>query len=545
MKKTICVILALVLCIGLLAGCGGKTEAPAAPASAENNDASNDNLGGVNTGSSSTEDFIATPPPVEAEYCEKLTLIIGDKVAVIDPFNPASNTSQTGIVNHMIYDTLIDYTIDGKYEPCLATEWSTEDYKTFTFKLRDDVVFHNGEKFTSDDVLFTFTKALDAPGTSVYDKAKLMEKIECPDDTTVVITLASENYDFYYDAANILSSVIVNREAYDQNPETAGQIGTGPYKISDFVANDSITYERNDDYFGAAPYTKTFVMRYIAEETARYIMLENDEADFVGINGDYIQKYAAMTDKYVMNSYLMNNCNYVAFNCQKGVTADVNFRKACAYALDKQGIIDYAIGGYGKIHDTGVMWGNTSAYKDASIPMIEQDLEKAKEYLEASSYAGETVTVAAGMAQTQKAAEVVMKNLQDIGINAEVLPLDGPTLTSRTIFGSNDLDLIVNSAPWTPLASSINVMLLPGSNSNKANYVNDEVTELINKATSTPDGDERQEMYYRIQAIMAEDMPYASTHHMALYTAGQLGTGGALYFATNYHDYSMAYRIKG
>lgn len=541
MKKTICLILALVLCLCLFAGCGKTQEETPAPVQ-ENNDTSSENLGGVNTGGSSTEGFIATPPPAESEYYDTLTLIIGDKVAVIDPFNPASNTSQTGIINHMIYDTLIDYTIDGKYEPCLATEWSTDDYKTFTFKLREGVKFHNGEPFTSDDVLFTFTRALDATGTSVYDKAKVMEKIECPDDYTVVITLTAENYDFYYDAANILSSVIVNREAYDADPDNAGKIGTGPYSIKEFVANDSITFERNDDYFGAAPYTKTFVMRYIAEETARYIMLENDEADFVGVNGDYIAKYA---EQYQMNSYLMNNCNYVAFNCQKGVTADVNFRKAVAYALDKQGAVDYAIGGYGQLHDTGVMWGNTSAYKNTNIPMIEQDLEKAKEYLAASSYKGEKVTIAAGMAQTQKAAEVFMNNLIEIGIDAEVLPLDGPTLTSRTIYGSNDLDLIVNSAPWTPLASSINVMLLPGSNSNKANYENAEITELINKATSTPDGEERQAMYYRIQEIMAEEMPYAATHHMALYTAGQPGTGGALYFATNYHDYSMAYRIKG
>lgn len=545
MKKTICIILALILCLCLFAGCG-KTQDTTTPTEAPaNNDTSKDNLGGVNTGGASTEGFIATAPPEEAVYADTLTLVIGDKVAIIDPFNAGAMTSQTGLVNHMIYDTLINYTIDGQYEPCLAESWETEDFKTFTFHLRQGVKFHNGEEFTSDDVAFTIEAGLEAPGTSVYDKAKTIEKVECPDDYTVVMTLFDANYDFYYDVSNICAFVIVNRDAYEADPENAGKIGTGPYYVKDFVANDSITYERNDDYFGEAPYTKTFIMRYIAEETARMIMLDNDEVDFCGVSGVNIEKYASQTDKFVMNSYLMNNCNYLALNCKKGVTADVNFRKACAYALDKQAIVDIAINGYGKVHDTGVMWGNTSAYKNEGIPMIEQDLEKAKEYLAASSYNGEKVEIAAGMQQTIKAAQVIQQALTAIGINCEVLELDGPTLTSRSIYGSNDLDMIVNSAPWTPLANSINVMLLPGSNSNKANYENEEVTELINKASATPDGEERQEMYYRIQEIMSEDMPYVSTHHMALYTAGQLGTGGALYFATNYHDYSMAYRIVG
>ena len=96
MKKTICMILALVLCIGLFAGCGGKTETPAAPAEKE------EDIGNVNTGGGTTADSIATPPPAEAVYAEDLTLVIGDTGAIIDPFNPGGMTSQTGLVYHMI-----------------------------------------------------------------------------------------------------------------------------------------------------------------------------------------------------------------------------------------------------------------------------------------------------------------------------------------------------------------------------------------------------------------------------------------------------------
>ena len=135
MKKALCLILSLVLCIGLFAGCGGnKTEAPkeeAPKTEAPKEEGSKEpvliNTGGAITEAGATE---ATPPPAEAEYYDELRMYIGDKVAIIDPMNPAAGGTQLGIIDHLAYDSLVYYTIDGKYEPCLATEWSFNDDAT-------------------------------------------------------------------------------------------------------------------------------------------------------------------------------------------------------------------------------------------------------------------------------------------------------------------------------------------------------------------------------------------------------------------------------
>ena len=87
-------------------------------------------------------------------------------------------------------------------------------------------------------------------------------------------------------------------------------------------------------------------------------------------------------------------------------------------------------------------------------------------------------------------------------------------------------------------------MVTPNNNVNKAKYDNPEVMDLVNQAAATPDGPERQALYYKIQEIMHDELPYYPTFHMALYIAAQKGTGGAIFFPTNYHDYGLAYRLK-
>jgi len=540
MKKTIALILTLIMCIGLLAACGDKAVEDTSKAK-ENVDQST--IGNTNTGGSTTAESVATPPPAEAEYVDDLSMYIGDKVALIDPLNAGAQTSQSGIICHLVFDNLVYYAIDNTYQPSLATEWSMNDDATeYTFKLRDDVKWHNGEPFTSDDVLFTWERCEEATGSHVYNVYHQVKDIKCNGDYELTFTLSAPNVDFLYDISNP-SAPVVNRDAYESGMENPGWIGTGPYCVESMIPNDSIELVRNEEYWGQMGYAKHFQLRYIAEETARNIMLENDEFTFCQIGSVYIPQYEN-DDRFVINSYVMNNCNYIAFNMKKPITGDINFRTAVAYALDRQEIVDIALGGYGKAVDCRTFWGNKTAYKNLDLPVIEKNIETAKEYLAKSCYNGEEIELAAGMAHTIKTATVVLEQLRAIGVNAIVHEYDGPSMTAATAYDSNDCDIVVGSGTWSPLASSCKSYFTPGNNSNKACYENQEVIDLVAEAAGTPDGDKRQAMYYRIQEIVAEDMPYLGTMHMAMYSAAQKGAGGAILFPTNNHDYGAAYRLK-
>lgn len=539
MKKTICLILSLVLCLGLLAACGDKKQGEDLNADPTPKPGELINTG-ENVVAGGTE---ATPPPAEAKYADTITWLLDDKIALINPLNAGATCGQMGYPYHLIYDSLINYTLDGKYEPCLATEWSpNEDCTVYTFKLREGVKFHNGEPFTSDDVKYTIEAGWteDAAGSPVNSVAKKVEKVECPDDYTLVVTLKQSDYDFVYDCANIVKFPILNREAMESDPANGPMVGTGPFYMDEFVSSDYFTCKRNDDYFGETPYTETFVFKYIAEETARYIMFENGEADMVVVNAAHIPEFIANPD-YQITTSVVDNCGYAALNTLKAPLDDINLRLAIAYAINDDEIVELGFSGWSQTHDTGALWGYTSAYKNPNIAKRTQDLDKAKEYLAQSKYNGEKLQIAASFPHTKRIAGVIQAQLTAIGINCEVYECDGPTMTAQTMYGSTQLDIIVNSMVFTPLANSINAAVTENP-SNKANWHNEEAIELVNKADVTPDGPEREALYFRIQELLYEDVPYIPTTHNVLYTATRPGFGGVKYFGSAYNDASMAYK---
>ena len=219
-------------------------------------------------------------------------------------------------------------------------------------------------------------------------------------------------------------------------------------------------------------------------------------------------------------------------------------RKAVESAINREDILELSLDGYGVIANTGAMWGYQTAYKNMDIPVVPQDLEKAKDYLAKSSYNGEKLEIAASQAYTKKTALYLQDVLTQIGINCEVHDYDDPSMAAALAYDTNDLDIIVHSGGWSPLASSIKSYVTPGSASNSAHYENEEGIELVQKAGSTQDGPEREAMYYRIQEIMAEELPYIPTQHMIFSVATPVGTGGIRYLNNSTWDFSHMYRIK-
>ena len=537
--KIVSLVLALIFVVALFAGCGGgkagtdtpKTDTPAAntPASVTVNP--EDTTAQVSGDHELTE---------TTKYADEITYASGDLV-VVNPLNPAFVASSATVVMPMLYDTLLRRVPDGTYAPRLATEWSSDDFQTWHIKLRDDVKFHNGEKFTAQDVKDTIEITCAAPGSIGGTKWGLVDHVDVKGDYECDIVLKTAVIDMEENFANPMLAIF-NKKAYDADNVNGILVGTGCWKAGAFQASSYFELEANDEYWGEKALAKKFIMKCVTEQTAQAIMFENGELDFAGVSNQNLAKYEADPELEV-DSYVMTNTQYIGFNMNSPICSDINFRRAVLYAIDRQDYNDITLQGYGHTWDNGGYWGSRTDYmKD--IPVIERDVEKAKEFLAQSSYVpGTPVKIIAAMTMTISNAQVLQQQLADVGITIDIFDTDNATLGATTGWGSTSYDMIANSGPWTKLASSVEMFLRTGSTGNKAQFSDPHVDELLDKANGTPNGPERQAIYYEIQDIMAEQIPYIGIFNMQMFVGRHANCGGVELWPDNYHDYSHAYKI--
>ena len=546
----LCIIIGITLFTGCAGGGGGNTEQPAQTAGSGAAEPPSQTTGGGTVQpsvSSSSPSPVAIPEntdaPVseDAEYYEHFTFLLNGGIQILDLFNPASSSSQIGYVTNHVYNRLVKVTPTGEFLPDLALSWETDDYITINLKLRDDVYFHNGEKFTADDVAFTIESSWEATGTRMFDRWSKVDSYEVVNDYEINIVFKQMNIDYLYDFSNAIGAIL-NRKAYADDPEKGPWIGTGPWIVTDFKSLDSIDFIRNENYFGQIPVTKTMTFRTIAEITAKNIMIENDEADLTNLDSAYIPMYEN-DDRFTLWSYTMNNLNYCAFNFNNPITADYNFRMAIAHAFNAEECLDISLNGYGLPADLAAAWGLYTEFRNNDLPAYEYNLDLAKDYLSKSSYNGETVQVINMGGHGSRISQVIQAQAGAIGINIEVFDTDSPTLNANTMWGNTDSQLIVTSIVQ-PAASDIRSYIYPGYSANKSNYDNPRVNELLDLASATLDRAEREKMYREVQEILATELPYLPVLYMSLYFIGQNGIGGMQWYPDNNHDLSQVYRLK-
>ncbi len=539
--KIVSLVLALIFVVALFAGCGGKTEQPSGQPGS--------NAPAANTPASVTVNPEDTTAQTAGEhevtettvYADELTYASGDLV-VVNPLNPAFVASSATVVMPMLYDTLLTRVPDGTYGPRLATEWShSDDFIDWTLKLRDDVTFHNGDKFTAKDIADTVELCVNAPGSIGGIQWSAVKEVEIVDDYNCIIHLNRPVIDWEDTMANPMLAIF-NKRAYDEDNIQGILVGTGCWKAGDFKASSYFELDANEDYWGEKALAKKFIMKCVTEQTAQAIMFENGELDFAGVANQNLAKYEADPELEV-DSYVMTNTQYIGFNMNSPICSDINFRRAVLYAIDRQDYNDITLQGYGHTWDTGSYWGSRTDYKK-DIPVIERDVEKAKEFLAQSSYVpGTPVKIIAAMSMTISNAQVLQQQLADVGITIDIFDTDNATLGATTTWGSTSYDMIANSGPWTKLASSCDMFFRTQSTGNKAQYSNPEMDELLAKAAMTPNGPEREALYYQVQDIAAEDIPYIGIFNMQMFVGRHANCGGVILWPDNYNDYSHAYKI--
>lgn len=309
----------------------------------------------------------------------------------------------------------------GIYEPRIAESWEvSEDGLTYTFHLRDDVVFHNGEKLTAADCVFSYEFAKTAPQitmfTSVYDT------VEALDDTTFVVHLDQVYYPFLHHSTMVR---IVSQKAVEEQGEDFGTktvlAGTGPYYIVDYNPAVKVELKAFKDYYRGAPVVENVNYVVITDASAAVIAFEKGEIDFLEVPASYYSELKD-NDAYTSKDVQRHQLYYLCVNMNSleadSVLNNKNVRKAIAYCVDKEGMVEVAREGLGTPANQIVMPQFTAGAPKETV-VYDYDIEKAKECLVEAGYP-EGVYVGTMLTQASdeipKMAQVLQESCAQAGI---------------------------------------------------------------------------------------------------------------------------------
>ncbi len=432
--KVLSLVLVLVLAGSILAGCGSSNSTPASGAAST-------------SGSQGTQGSQAKDSLNVVTYADP----IGVFPLHVDY---SADKTRDGVFFQQVYDTLFRLDAEGNPEPWLATEYEvSEDGLEWTFTLRDDVYFHNGEKMTAEDVVFSWETALAENPTAATSMLNGLAAGEVIDDTHVKATLSHVSPAFL----NMLCTqmgVIINKAYYEEVGGAEGYaahpVGTGAYKFVSRTSGEKIVLEANEDYWAGAPAIKNVQISIIGNISTQFLSLESGDADVV-INADLssctkLQENSPVT----WDSTGSTTRTLISFGWTKDyIRDDLNLRMAIQSAIRKEDLLAGVLFGQGKILDIDVVTGFPTSPDEGTYTVIPYDQEAAKEYLAKSNYDGRELEIYVITGSTcEKAAQIIQGQLAEVGIKVAVVPCDNATFSSAQRNASADMNISDNTNVW-------------------------------------------------------------------------------------------------
>lgn len=459
----------------------------------------------------------------------------GGKVSipiVADPtFNPwhPNAFAESNVINRVLFDGLTKPGKDLSPSPDLAKEWETsDDGLEWTFHLKEDILWHDGEKFTAEDVAFTFNEIalnedLGANNTSYF---KEVNEVQVVDEYTVKFLLnspvAALPAYLSFNTEIVPKHILEGQDPWELTSfNKKDPVGTGPFKMKNYTSGQSVILERNEDYHGekalldeveykVLPDANTHIAQILSGELSIFSLEDLASLDRIE-SADGVGVYARETTQFY---WIIMNQEIEAFQ-------DKHLRQAILHSIDRQNIIDTVLKGYGKIADAGIAPALEEYYTD-DVTRYEFDPEKAKKLLTEAGYTdsdgdgivdkdGEPLSIQFDIGiqgDLEAIAQMVQQYLVSVGIDVELNTMEWNTMIQEVVV-NRDYDMSLN---WWRYPSDPDLSAYMHSANVKGNnipgYKNPELDELLDAGAQTADVEERKKIYIEAQKLMAEELPY-------------------------------------
>jgi peptide/nickel transport system substrate-binding protein len=388
-----------------------------------------------------------------------------------DILDPALTT--TSAVLSYLGSSLVAIDPQGNYVPYLAESWEiSEDGLVWTFHLRQDVKFHNGDPLTANDFVYSFNRALD-PATASPTLAGMLAGMtfSAPDDYTLVMNFAAPNAGFLFTLSDSGYTQPVNQAVVEEFGADYGRnpVSVGPWKFKEWVTGDHLTFERNPDFNWAPPYLHQgpayldeIVFRFIPEHATVVAGLEAGEIDYsYGLQPQDLETLEAVETIQIISGTQVGMVPAVFWDTSQWPFDDLRVRQALSYAVDRDSMVELLYNGVGH-----AQYGPLNEAMFGYDPSVEQygsqfDLEKAKELMAEAGYTlnadgilekdGQalsfTLPVGDIDASYMKTAQLLQSMWKELGVNIELEQIDTTTLVSQ--YFASEIPCLMLQLDWT------------------------------------------------------------------------------------------------
>lgn len=430
----------------------------------------------------------------------------GEIVAAIaqdleDSLDPHSSTSAgTREVLFNVYEGLVKTGPDGELIPAVADDYDiSADGLTYTFHLRKGVKFHNGAAVTAEDVIYSLKRCADNSGDSALVSAfSAIRDIAAPDAETVTFRLEKPNLELIY----FMTAAIV-----PQNSDTLATrpCGTGPFRYVSRSPQENIILERFDDYWGAKAQLKKVTYKIYENPTALMMALKGGTVDLCAHLT--AAQTAELDDSFRILSDTMNLVQAVYLNNSAAPFNNEKVRQALAYAIDRQAIMDFVADGHGVAVGSSIYPKLTKYFLPELAGKYPYDPATAKKLLTEAGYDFNTtikIAVVSSYQPHMDTAEVVVNQLNAIGVKAEVQPMDNATWLKEVYTGRNFQATITGLDAKNVTARAMLERFVSTNGKNFVNYNNPAYDELYARAQSCDDDAAQTKLYQEMETMLAD-----------------------------------------
>jgi len=446
--------------------------------------------------------FAALPLPSLAQG-KKDSVVMGMTLEPpgLDPTNAAA-AAIAEVTLYNIYETLTKINEDGSVSPLLAESWqASPDLKTYTFKLRKGVKFHNGEPFDSAAVKFSFDRAA-APTSTNKDKSlyQAFESVTAPDADTVVVALKYSEPNLPFLLAQASGSIVEPKSA---PTDVTQPVGTGPYTLGAWAKGSSITLVKWPEYRNAAAIKLSKVtIRFISDPAAQVAALLSGDVDaFPRVAAARSLAQFKADPRFNVLIGGSRTKTIVGINERKKPLDDVRVRRAILAAIDRKAMIDGAIDGFGTPIGSFYVPGSLGYVDTTGINPY--DPEKARKLL---AEAGVTTPLELSLklpppSYARQGGEILAAQLAKVGITAKIENVEWAQWLSQVFAGSGphnyDLTIVAHVEPFDLVKLTETDYYL--------GYNNQAFNALYKEITATPDEAGRAKLLGDAQRMLATD----------------------------------------